>query len=238
MKKIIGIILIIISNTVIANSLLEFPFITISGEAEIEVAPDTATISFTLFEFNKNSDDAMKIISTRGKTIVNLAEKYNITKEQIVSFGLDKSIRRAKDSNNNNLEIIGYEISQRFKIELSDINVYSSFTDALISMANVTAIQSIFDVNNRKDILRNLVKSAGEDALVKAKDLADSQGVTVTSVYAINQDTNFGTFFATFGLSGNKHLYAYKSRSEAYNMFIPKTIKINKTVNVIYKIKP
>lgn len=118
--------------------------------------------------------------------------------------------------------------------------------DELILVGNIGRINANFDTRNRKEITRNLVKQAGEDAKQKANDLADAMSVSLKSVYAINQDTSYEHFFAKFGLQekirsgGIAHmmLHSPTQSNDSLNMMIPKSITLSKTISVVYKIKP
>ncbi len=70
--------------------------------------------------------------------------------------------------------------------------------------------------------------------------MAEGMGVEISSVYAVNEGTNVEAFFATFGLkqgfNGTKQRMKM-SMAPSPNMFVPKSIEFNKTVNVVYKIK-
>lgn len=242
MKKIYFslVFLIVYPVTVFGSDFPDFPFLQVTGVAETEVAPDKVELSFSLVEFGKDPEKAMITVSNRGEKILELSNKYNISKDRIISYGIDKSVTRARNSNYQKLEILGYEVSQSFKITILDISKYPEFVNSLVGMPNVSNIQASFDVKDKDEILRSLVKKAGDDAKRKADDLAAGLGVSIKSVYAINQDTSFATFFANFGVSEvSRYLADVASPvGQSFNMFVPKSIPITKSVNVIYKIKP
>ena len=161
-------------------------------------------------------------------------------------MGIDTDIKRDvnRDSGYKRTTILGYEVSQTFKLEITDLSNYSTFIDRLITLGNIDRIYPKFDVTNKKEIERELVAEAGKDARQKADDLANAMGVKVKSVYAINQDESFNYYFAKFGLQETVkvggELYADMAMGapdRSMNMMVPKYIRVEKKVNVVYKIK-
>ncbi len=228
----------------IASSLPDFPFIGVEGVPEIEVMPDTANIGFSLLEFSEKPEAALNTIKKRSAQIIELAREFNISDDSIFSTGIESQIKRQinRDGGYDKTNIIGYEVTQSFGIKIDDVSKYSDLVDKLISIGNVSRIHPSFDVKNRKEILRKLVADAGKDAKQKALDLADAMDVKIKSVFAINQDTSFESFFATFGLqekapSSGSLGAAFDRGNGSLNMMVPKSIKIQKKIGVVYKLK-
>lgn len=240
--KLILLVILIFPTSALPQGLPDFPFIVVSGSSEIEAAPDMVTISLSITEFNEDSDAALSVVSERGAELVSIVEKYNIAPNEIISYNLDKYIRRDRNSNYQNEAILGYEISQSFQITLNDISIYSELVNELLAMQNVGNINPVFDVSNREGLLRALVREAGADARLRANNLAEGLDVTIRNVFAINETgSSFGSFFAKFGLSNNYGgglSMASEGQGGAMNMFVPKTITLNKRVDVVYRIRP
>ena len=243
MNKVILFCLLFINSLGYAD-LPNFPFITVTGMAEKEVAPDMVNISFHLIEFNEDPKKAMSVIFKTGLSVIKLAEHYKIPKDKIISHAINKVIKREQNAEYTNLEIEGYEVQQDFNIELVDIKNFSSFTNNLLIMRNVSGIKINFDTKNREKILHNLVKKAGMDAKKKAENLAESLGVVLGKVYAITGNTGFSSALATFEHVDSNGLQGVYFSSAAFvpwggnssNLFTPKNIKISKVVNIIFRI--
>lgn len=236
-----------LSANVFASSLPDFPFIGVKGVAETEVTPDIATISFGFLEFNESSaEEALEVIKLKSDKVIELAREMGVPDKAITSTGIDNEIVREvnRDRGYNRTNILGYEISQGFIIEIKDLSIYSEFVDKLISVGNVDRIRPTFDISNRKEVLRELVQEAGKDARNNADDLANAMDVKIKSVYAINQDSSFESFFASFGLqevapSSDIMTMSMSAPvgSDSVNIMVPKSIKLTKTIGVVYKIR-
>lgn len=230
----------LLTQVAFASNLPDFPFIVITGEAKTAIAPDNAKLTFNILQFDKDSAKALETVLTRGKEAIKIARDIGIPLNSIVSKQISKNTIRARNSEYNQLEIQGYEVSQSYEIDISNIEKYSPLADKLIAMGNITDINAQFDISKKKEVLKQLVKEASADANRRANDLAEGMGVSVGSVYAINEDSGFENLFATFNLKQGFDMNSKRMQfaSEAgSNMFVPKTIEISKSINVIYKIK-
>lgn len=237
-----------LSSSVLAADIPDFPYLLVKGDAEIKVQPDIAKISFSITEFNKDSKEATNSVSQRGQAVLALAKKLGIASEQVTSTAYNKITKRKKDDNYQELDILGYEVTQAYTVQINNISQYSPFADQLLLLPNIENIDTDFDVSAREKIESDLLKQAAKRAKKKAEDLADGMGVKVGSVYAITQDYSFSSFKAVFGSpdyeSGNAPPDYVPSPSFDFvpdqnfsNMYIPKTIKISKSISVVYKIK-
>ena len=231
---------------VLASALPDFPFVGVQGHAIKEVEPDTASVSFTILAFSEASDEALKTVQTRSADVIQLAQEFKLEQDEVISMGIDTQIKRDvnRDSGYKRTTILGYEVSQSFKLEITDLSNYSAFIDRLITLGNIDRIYPTFDVTNKKEIERELVAEAGKDARQQVDDLANAMGVKVKSVYAINQGKSFDYYFAKFGLQETVKVggdvyasMAMGAPDRSMNMMVPKSIRVEKKVNVVYKIK-
>ncbi|NVK25487.1 MAG: SIMPL domain-containing protein [Gammaproteobacteria bacterium] len=239
--KAFGIVLLaLLSLPVFSSPIPDFPFVTVTGESTRKVTPDQAKIQLQVLVFDKQAATAHNLLNETVDKVLNVLEQHQVATHHIVSFEIDKRTKRARNSKSyEDLEILGYEFSQRFEITLNILTYYSDITAGLNRINNVVNISSQFDVSNRDDITIELIAEAGHKAKTKAKQLAAGLGVKIDSVFAINDSGSYQSFFATFGL--NTQSYEF-SRAEGMafqvqSMFIPEFIEISKSVNVVYKLE-
>ena len=229
------------SPTLKASNLPDFPFVLATGEAKVNVAPNMAHISLNLMAFNSDPEAALMTVGLRGREVVQLLNERQVLNADIKSFALNKQIKRERTNGYGQGKISGYEVNQRFEVTLKNIDHYSLVMDKLIAMKNVNNVNISFDVTNRQALIRSLVKSAGQDAKQKAQDLAAGLDVQLGSVFAATQDNSFNEFFARFGMRqenmGHVESMRMSDRAGNYNMFVPETIELRKTINVVYKLK-
>ncbi|WP_041521715.1 SIMPL domain-containing protein [Gilvimarinus agarilyticus] len=223
-----------------AQPMPDFPFITVTGEAEIEVAPDTVTVNFQVMEFNKSAELAMNTVAERGAEVVALAKENGLSHEQIESYAIDKQVRRNRENMNGNMEIIGYEVTQRFTLEVDGLDTYEKLMNKLMRMDNTSGLNASFDISNRDEVMTSLVAKAGADARERGNNLAAALDAEIKSVYAITEDAGFDNFMARFGVSAEKFgaISMAADRGRSFDLFAPETITLSKRINVIFKINP
>jgi uncharacterized protein YggE len=229
-----------VSVTASAQPMPEFPFITVTGEAEVEVAPDTVTVNFQVMEFNKSAELAMDTVAERGAEVVKLAKEHGLTHEQIESYAIDKQVRRNRENMNGNMDIIGYEVTQRFTLDIDGLDTYEKIMNTLMRMDNTTGLNANFDISDRDAVMTSLVAKAGADARARADNLAAALDASIKSVYAITEDAGFDNFMARFGVSAEKfgNMSMAADRGRSFDLFAPETITLSKRINVIFKINP
>lgn len=233
--------LIFLAFTIACNAanLPDFPFVVSTGMAKQDVKPDIATININLLAFDKESIKALQSANIASKGVIDLLKKYSINVKQLEAGDIQKSTTRHRDKDYNTSGILGYEVSRNMTLKLVELSYYSELMNDLISINNVSGMQTQFDVSSRKEIESKLIQTASQDAKDKATKMALGLGTKIHSVYAISQASNFDDFFATFGASSHSEraLYAMRSRMTNIALFIPESINISQHINVVFRIK-
>lgn len=249
MGKLFVCVIMIFAQSVFAGDVPNFPYLIASGSAEIKVQPDSAKISFSVTEFNKDAKEASLKVFKQGQAVLAIAKELGIPKEQVTSSEYTKATKRKRDDHYNDLDILGYDVSQDYTIEINNIAQYSVLADQLLKLGNLENIRTSFDVSNRLVIEGDLLKQATKDAKKRANDLAEGMGVKVISVYALSQDFSLSSYKAVFGVRdySGANMSApdfvpppsldFVPDSVHSNMFVPKTIELRTSVNVVFKIK-
>ena len=238
--KVLGyIFLLVLSSNVFSSPIPDFPFVTVTGESTRKVAPDNAVINLQVLTFAKESLKAHEDLNKTIQDILTILKNNGVSTKNITSYEIRKNTKRTREKNGyNNLDILGYELSQTFEVKLDNLKNYSTITSELTKTNNVESIASQFDATNREDIEIELITEAGKKAKLKANQMALGLGVKIDSVFAINASGSYQSFFATFGLNTGGGLnFNSPSMANVNSMFIPKYIEISKSINVVYKLE-
>ncbi|AFU99517.1 SIMPL domain-containing protein [Simiduia agarivorans] len=229
----------LISQAAVAANLPDFPFIVSVGKAEREVKPDIATVNLGIVSFESSSELAIEKVGLATDGVLKVLQSYGISASAVEATDMEKSTKRRRDSEYNNLAILGYEVSRALIIELNDLSKYSELVSDIVAIDNVTGVRTAFDVTDRIEIERELVGIASKDARNKAEQMAEGLGTKIRSVYAISQNSDFGSFFATFGARSDQILADLASPTGRARvvMFVPKTITISQGINVVFRMK-
>lgn len=242
MKNIIAIIVLLLLNaTAIAAQWPDFPFLYSVGKATREIPPDLAKSTFHVEVFDENPEKALDLAQKRGIELISIFKDLKIPKEDIETYEINKTaVRQEKDY--VELKILGYEISQRFLVTLTGLTQYTQLIEKLLKLKNVVNIATDFDISNRKEIEASLTTEACADARMYAEHMANGVGSKLGSVFAIS-DRGFHELEDLFGLSSNindKLDRAFRkgvAEGTETIVFEPSTIKVEKMVNVIFKLE-
>lgn len=241
MKLILTFVLLLGSFFSLASPIPDFPFVTVTGQSTKQVAPDSATLSFSITTFDQSAEVANAQLSQASAKVLALLKANGVSDEQVTAYELEKSEKRKRDDNYNELEILGYDLNRRFEVRLSSLKQYPALLSQLYAADYVHNLNSAFDTSQRDAVETALISAAAAQARKKAEQMAEGLGVKIHSVFAFNDEGSFNSFFATFGVtdSTSVNLEVSASRSgSAQQVLVPQFIEISKTVNVIYKITP
>ena len=242
--RLFGLLLIILSAfSASASPIPDFPFVTVTGESSRKVAPNMVTIQLQALVFDKKAKTAQLKLERTTEGLINLLATNGIELNKISSEQVNKRTKRARRNNSyEELEILGYELSRQFKIELDNLKHFAAISNALLKQENIVGISNRFDVSDKQEIAIELIAEAGAKAKNKATQMATGLDVELGSVFAFNDTGSFQTFFATFGLESQVYrrdgieAFSMPSSAKAKAAFIPEFIEISKRINVVYKL--
>ncbi|UTF58644.1 SIMPL domain-containing protein [Gilvimarinus sp. DA14] len=231
----LSLMLVLTAATCGAQTMPDFPHISVTGEAKTDVAPDIVTLQFQISATEQKADSAVDTVTQRAANVVAIAKKNGMSHKDIESWAIDKQTRRERDPASGLLKITGYEVSQRFILHIKGMDTYENIVNELLRMPNTERLNAEFDVSERDKLTRELTAKAGKDARRRAEEMAHGLGVEISSVYAISQAGDFNQPMAKFAMSEAQYDRAGGGRFE---LFAPQSITLEKHINVIFQIDP
>ncbi|MBP7053866.1 MAG: SIMPL domain-containing protein [Phycisphaerae bacterium] len=199
MQKAVVVVALILVGTsyVYGEDLPAFPFICTAGQASIEVAPDVATISFSVVHSDSDSERGIKALQEKSRAIVTLMDGFSIAHDDAQAFAINKEEVREELEGFRRGKITGYEFSRRFTLTLKNLDIWQKLTRKLLETDSVTGVSTHFDVTSRKEKEQELMAVAIADARENAERMAKGAGVRVGAVYALSEAdlTNLNSHF-------------------------------------------
>ena len=228
-----------LSLTTKAQDMPTFPFLTVTGEAELKVEPDMVNISFHVIAFDKASEPALAQVNETANFVTEFLLKSGVKKKQITAFNISKDAKRNRDRETyQDLDILGYQVTQRFKVELTNLKKFEDIVNQLLVTDRIENFNFDFDVSNRKSLEAKLVRQAGKDARARAKDMAAGMSVELRSVYAIFEDGRGGLFNVGFDMEyGVERFEMRAERKRTATLNPPEFIELRRQIKVIFKIE-
>ena len=167
----------------------DLPTITVTGTAEIQVVPDTATISFVVSEQNASVAAAKKANDATIAKVTDLAKRFGIAATDVKTdyIRVSEVTRKVKIPNSDDdYEEVheGFRVSRSLVIKLKEIGNFESFLTALID-AGINDVDNVVfsssELRKYKDQARaQAIRAAREKADALAKEIGQSIGSAVS----------------------------------------------------------
>ncbi len=219
-----------------ANELPAFPFLLVEGNATAEVRPDKATITAYVTAFNADSGVAVDTVQQRLIQLLGVLETHAIPEDAITSFNLSKEVERER-KDRIEMEIVGYHVSRRLKFELDDVSKFAELMTDIARLDNVSSLDADFDISDRAETERRLMREAGTDARRKAENMVDGMSRTVAAVHAVSS-SSFRSSMAEFSFGSRARYAAMAVRADYMGtIFEPSTIRLNQSIHVIFELE-
>jgi uncharacterized protein YggE len=222
-----------------AQSNIEPPLITVTGQAEVRVPPDEVVFTLAIENVDKEMVLASKRTDDSVRQILAIAKKNNVKPEDVQTshisvqpkYNTDDLPYESRDKVKRVL--VGYEVSKTVAIRLREI---SRFDDLLADVlkAGITRLSNLefrdSQIRKHRDEARRMAIRAAQE---KAKLLAGEIGQAIGPAYSINEDS--GTDYNRNNYSQNASVAAGSS-SESESATAPGTISVTAQVTVRFRL--
>ncbi len=173
--------------------------ISVTGTGEINRAPDTAKISFTVRAEDKQVKNAQKIVSDKITAVTKTLNDLGI-EERHIKTDYYSSYPKYEYNNVNclaigcprsgNPRIVGYEVSHTITVSVKDLDKTESVLGAL-GTAGVSDLNGPnFGFEDDEAVRREARDLAIQDAREQAQALAKSLGVRLVRIVSFSENSN------------------------------------------------
>jgi uncharacterized protein YggE len=161
--------------------------ISVSGEAQVSVAPDLAQIDAGVSTEAKTAREASEANNTTMGKVLLALKGAGIDEKDFQTSRLSLQPQYAPNRNGPNA-IVGYQASNRVTIKLRDVTKVASTIDTLVGAGanNIGGIN--FMVSGASKLLDDAREQAIADARRKAEIYAKAAGVTLGSPVSISEE--------------------------------------------------
>jgi uncharacterized protein YggE len=172
-----------------AADLPTYPFIHVSGEGFVMVAPDMGEIDFDVSAFDADPAVAVALIQTRVEEIRALLVEHSGPPEGDSAAGAEVQDMRKemrKSANPDPAASPEYDIRSSVHIVVRDLTKWRPIMQALLDMKNIDHMSTTFGKSDRLKVEEELTAAAIKDALRRAEGMAAGFGKKVGPVTAIS----------------------------------------------------
>jgi uncharacterized protein len=182
-----------------AQEVDKLPAITVSGKAEIQVAPDEVVFSLNVTKTNKDLQIAKRSNDESVGKIIELTKRFSVLQQNIKTDYISvqmkyESVRNAKtrifdeDGDEIGKKIFkGYEVSKTVIIRLTDVSRFEEFFDEILKtgLSEVNSVKfETSKLRENRDKVRELAMKAAKE---KATAMAAAVGQTIGKALKISE---------------------------------------------------
>lgn len=226
----------------------KLPTITVTGFAEVQIAPDELVFTLDVTKTNKDLQIAKRLNDEAVGKVLELTRRFSVLPQNVQTTHISvemkyESIRDAKtkifDSDGDEIGkrvFKGYEVSKTVTVKLTDISRFEEF----FAEALKTGITEVSNVKFETSKLRENRDKAREMAMKAAKEkataMAAALGQSIGKAVKVVEGNVGGQGFSNLPLNGRNATGITGSFTESLATFAPGAIKVEATVTVSFQL--
>ncbi len=169
------------------------PRIQISGEGEVQVAPDMAMIDLTVLHEAETAREALSANNTAMRQVLDAMKEAGIAERDLQTSGINLRPRYrhpAKDNNLKEPKIIGYTVTNSVTVRVRDLKIVGAVLDKSVTLGVNQGGNLRFVNNDTKVAMKEARALAVSDAMERAKTLADAAGIKLGRVVRMSEQSH------------------------------------------------
>jgi uncharacterized protein len=223
-----------------AQTNIEPPLVTVTGQAEVRVAPDEVVFTLAVENVDKDMVAASKRTDDSVRQILAIARKNNVKPEDVQTSHISVQPKYNTDDlpyesrDRVKRVLVGYEVSKTVAIRLREI---SRFDDLLADVlkAGITRLSNLefrdSQIRKHRDEARRMAIRAAQE---KAKLLAAEIGQSIGPAYSITENSGIDYGRSNANLQNSSVTAGESSDSESATA--PGTISVTAQVTVRFRL--
>lgn len=207
--------------------------ISVTGEAERFVAPDTASISFSMTRKSEDLSEATNSVNKRMSNLLQSLKSDGIKESDVKTTGYNVQPQYVYVERERLFD--GYRVTQSVQIKIRDLDNVNEVVTKIgeLQVDNVSGLS--FFIDNDDEIQEELREDAIKDAKQKASKLARALGVNLDEIVGFNEGGSGGYIPQSFFKSSTLSLEADFAAVEAS---VPAgENRLQSSVTITYKLK-
>lgn len=161
--------------------------IIVEGTGTVDIAPDTADVTFGVITQNESLEQAQDENTTRSQALLDTLSEAGIVEEDIKTSHYSVRVINEYDRDGNLVGVQGFEVWSSVLVTIRDTSIVGTILDEAVD-AGANEVDSIrFYVDNTDAAASQARTAAIQNARAKADEMAEAGGVIVTGVYSIEE---------------------------------------------------
>ena len=219
-----------------AQETSRLPLISVSGQAEVKVAPDEAVFNIEVKNINKDLLAAKNLNDEVVRKILALARTYQIEPQNVQTdyINVEPDYEEEEVNGKTRRVFVGYDVSKTVVVRLRDLSRFETLFSDLLK-AGVTRIRNVefrtTELRKHKDQARAMaIRAAREKAVALAKEIGQGVGLAFSITEEDTESRRDNASNNSFSTGGS----GIMSGSES--TFAPGQISIRAQVSVSFRL--
>lgn len=211
--------------------------VSVSGQAEEQVAPDKAILSLSLISKNTKLAQAKQESDKLAETLVKAAKDLDIPKEMIAVSSINVSPEYSYNNRDGRPQFMGYIVSRTLRITMKTTDTYEKLFSAAID-AGVDQINGIeFELSDREARAGKVRVKAFEVAQAKAAALAAAAGMKLGKPLTINTDGHYTPPIMPMPMMAKAMMADAGGAESSVAPTLPGMVTLRESVSVVFELE-
>ena len=160
--------------------------ISVTGSGFVSVPPDMARLSLSVSERDPSLGVAQQAVAAVTARVLEFLDDLGIERNKINSTGATVQPNYRWNRDTQEQELMGYIAQRRIEVEILNLDSLGKVIEGAVAAGVNQVSQPVLDSTGRRDAYRKALAAAASDARQNAQTLADTMGVQLGSVLAMN----------------------------------------------------
>ena len=175
------------SATAIAHDDMPPPrLVNVTGEGEVKAMPDMAYVTLGVEARKPSLAEARSLVTATVERVLALTRELKIDPKQVDASQLQVQPEYRWNERDSQRVLLGYVVSRQVEVEVRDLEKLGSLLERAVSAGVNVVGGARLDSSRRKELEREAMAQAVEDARQDAEALARAAGVRLGGVYSLS----------------------------------------------------
>jgi hypothetical protein len=213
--------------------------ITVSGDAEVKVAPDEVVINLAIETNNMDLDKAREENDQKVSSVLAMAKKMGVEDKYLQTDFLSVEPRYDYSGNSNERQrkFLGYYMTKNITLTLKDISKFEKFVAEALKLGTNYIRGMNFqttELRKHRDAARLMaIRAAREKAMALASELGQKIGKPIT----ITEGSASGPIFKAYRAAAMNSVASDDSSAEGSSSVAAGQIEIKANVSVTFELE-
>lgn len=174
------------TGAALADTPLPPPLVSVTGQGEVKAMPDMAYVNLGVEARKPSLAEARAEVTAAVERVLALTRELKIDPKLVDASQLQVQPDYRWNEKDSKRVLLGYVVARQIQVELRDLDKLGTLLERSVSAGANQVGGARLDSSKRKELEREALGKAVDDARQDAETLARAAGVKVGSVYSLS----------------------------------------------------